>query len=162
MSLVSSLFLVFVAAALLLYYVVPKNFRIWIVLAASLAFAAFLGFYTLLFVIISAVLCYIGGLLSGPSKKNGVRNASAAITIVINIALLCAVKYYNVLGLAAERLNLLFGATDKTNTFFLFAVPVGMSFYVLQTTGYILDCRWEKITPEKNFLKVFLSSCQVL
>jgi len=158
MSLVSSLFLVFVAAALLLYYVVPKNFRIWIVLAASLAFAAFLGFYTLLFVIISAVLCYIGGLLSGPSKKNGVRNASAAITIVINIALLCAVKYYNVLGLAAERLNLLFGATDKTNTFFLFAVPVGMSFYVLQTTGYILDCRWEKITPEKNFLKVLLFS----
>ena len=158
MSLVSSLFLVFVAAALLLYYVVPKNFRIWIVLAASLAFAAFLGFYTLLFVIISAVLCYIGGLLSGPSKKNGVRNASAAITIVINIALLCAVKYYNVLGLAAERLNLLFGATDKTNTFFLFAVPVGMSFYVLQTTGYILDCRWEKISPEKNFLKVLLFS----
>ena len=158
MSLVSSLFLVFVAAALLLYYVVPKKFRIWIVLAASLAFAAFLGFYTLLFVIISAMLCYIGGLLSGPSKKNGVRNASAAITIVINIALLCAVKYYNVLGLAAERLNLLFGATDKTNTFFLFAVPVGMSFYVLQTTGYILDCRWEKISPEKNFLKVLLFS----
>lgn len=158
MSLVSSLFLVFVAAALLLYYVVPKKFRIWIVLAASLAFAAFLGFYTLLFVIISAMLCYIGGLLSEPSKKNGVRNASAAITIVINIALLCAVKYYNVLGLAAERLNLLFGATDKTNTFFLFAVPVGMSFYVLQTTGYILDCRWEKISPEKNFLKVLLFS----
>ena len=158
MSLVSSLFLVFVAAVLLLYYVVPKNIRIWVVLAASIAFSAFLGFYTLLFVVISAVLCYIGGLLSGPSKSNGLRNAATVITVVINIALLCAVKYYNVLGLAAERLNLLFGATGNTNTFFLFAVPVGMSFYVLQTTGYILDCRWEKITPEKNFFKVLLFS----
>ena len=158
MSLVSALFLVFVAAVLLLYYIVPKSFRFWVVLAASIAFAAFLGFYTLVFVIVSAVLCYVGGLLAGPSKKNGVRNASAVITIVINIALLCFIKYYNVLGVAAERLNLLFGATEQTNQFFLYAVPVGMSFYVLQTTGYILDCRWEKIDPEKNFFKVLLFS----
>ena len=158
MSLVSALFLVFVAAVVLLYYVLPKSFRFWVVLAASLAFSAFLGFYTLLFVLISAVLCYVGGLLSGPSKKTALRNAATIITVVINIALLCAVKYYNVIGLAAERLNLMFGAVNGANSFFLYAVPVGMSFYVLQTTGYILDCRWEKIAPEKNFFKVLLFS----
>ena len=106
MSLVSSLFLVFVAAVLLLYYVLPKSFRLWVVIAASLAFAGFLGFYTLLFVLVSAVLCYVGGLLSGPSKSNAARNAATIITVVINIALLCCIKYYNVLGLAAGRLNL--------------------------------------------------------
>ena len=158
MSLVSSLFLAFVAAVVLLYYILPKSFRFWVILAASLAFSAFLGFYTLLFVLISAVLCYIGGLFAGPSKSNAIRNAAAIITVVINIGLLCAVKYYNVLGFAAERLNLLFGASEQANTFFLYAVPVGMSFYVLQTTGYILDCRWEKIAPEKNFFKVLLFS----
>ena len=158
MSLVSALFLVFVAAVLLLYYVLPKSFRFWVVLAASLAFAGFLGFYTLLFVVLSAVICYAGGLLSGPAKSNAARNVFAAITVIINIALLCAVKYYNVIGLAAERLNTLFGAVDGQNKFFLYAVPVGMSFYVLQTTGYILDCRWEKIAPEKNFFKVLLFS----
>ena len=158
MSLVSSLFLVFVAAVVLLYYVLPKSIRLWVVTAASLAFAAFLGFYTLVFVIVSAVLCYIGGLLAGPGRSNGARNAAAAITVIINIALLCAVKYYNVIGLAADRLNQLFGAVDGANSFFLFAVPVGMSFYVLQTSGYILDCRWEKIAPEKNFFKVLLFS----
>ena len=158
MSLVSSLFLAFVAAVVLLYYILPRSCRFWVILAASLAFSAFLGFYTLLFVLISAVLCYIGGLLAGPSKSNAIRNAAAIITVVINIGLLCAVKYYNVLGFAAERLNLLFGASEQANTFFLYAVPVGMSFYVLQTTGYILDCRWEKIAPEKNFFKVLLFS----
>ena len=158
MSLVSALFLVFVAAVVLLYYVLPKSFRFWVVLAASLAFSAFLGCYTLLFVLISAVLCYVGGLLSGPSKKTALRNAATIVTVVINIALLCAVKYYNVIGLAAERLNLMFGAVNGANSFFLYAVPVGMSFYVLQTTGYILDCRWEKIAPEKNFFKVLLFS----
>ena len=158
MSLVSALFLVFVAAVLLLYYVLPKSFRFWVILAASLAFAGFLGFYTLLFVVLSAVICYAGGLLSGPAKSNAARNVFAAITVILNIALLCAVKYYNVIGLAAERLNTLFGAVDGQNKFFLYAVPVGMSFYVLQTTGYILDCRWEKIAPEKNFFKVLLFS----
>ena len=102
MSLVSSLFLVFVAAVVLLYYVLPKSIRLWVVTAASLAFAAFLGFYTLVFVIVSAVLCYVGGLLAGTGRSNGARNAAAAITVIINIALLCAVKYYNVIGLAAE------------------------------------------------------------
>ena len=158
MSLVSSLFLVFVAAVVLLYYIVPKSFRFWVILAASLAFSAFLGFYTLLFVLVSAILCYVGGLLAGPSKSNALRNTATAITVVINIGLLCAVKYYNVIGLAAERLNLMFGAVNGANNFFLYAVPVGMSFYVLQTTGYILDCRWEKIAPEKNFFKVLLFS----
>ena len=124
MSLVSSLFLVFVAAALLLYYVLPKSFRFWVILAASLAFSAFLGFYTLLFVLVSAVLCYVGGLLSGPSKNTALRNAVTIITVVINIGLLCAVKYYNVIGFAAERLNLLFGAVNGANKFFLYAVPV--------------------------------------
>ena len=80
MSLVSSLFLVFVAAVVLLYYVLPKSIRLWVVTAASLAFAAFLGFYTLVFVIVSAVLCYIGGLLAGPGRSNGARNAAAAST----------------------------------------------------------------------------------
>ena len=65
MSLVSSLFLAFVAAVVLLYYILPRSCRFWVILAASLAFSAFLGFYTLLFVLISAVLCYIGGLLAG-------------------------------------------------------------------------------------------------
>ena len=155
MSLVSALFLVFVAAVLLLYYVVPKSFRIWVVMLASLVFAGFLGFYTLVFVLISAVLCYIGGLLSGAGRSNGARNAATIITVVINIALLCAVKYYNVIGLASERLDLLFGAVDGANSFFKYAVPVGMSFYVLQTTGYILDCRWEKII-------LFQSSCPLV
>ena len=113
MSLVSALFLAFVAAVLLLYYVLPKSVRLWVVLAASLAFAGFLGFYTLLFVLVSGVLCYVGGLLAGPSKSNALRNVATVITVVINIALLCCIKYYNVLGLAAERLNLLFGATSR-------------------------------------------------
>ena len=38
----------------------------------------------------------------------------------------------------------------------LYAVPVGMSFYTLQMIGYVLDCRWERIAPEKNFLKYLL------
>ena len=86
MSLVYSLFLFFVAAVVLLYYVLPKSIRLWVVTAASLAFAAFLGFYTLVFVIVSAVLCYIGGLLAGPGRGNGARNAAAAITVIINTA----------------------------------------------------------------------------
>ena len=32
-------------------------------------------------------------------------------------------------------------------------VPIGLSFYCLQTMGYIIDVHWEVVEPERNFFK---------
>ena len=156
MSLVSAAFLAFVALTALIYYLVPGGARRWILLIASLAFCASCGFYSLVFVLLEAVTTFIGGLLCGPDKKKGLRNASAVITVILNLGILCAVRYYGVIGMFEESLNQVLAASPATQTFMTYVLPVGMAFYTLQLIGYTLDCRWEKITPEKNFFRYLL------
>ena len=151
MSLVSAAFLAFVALTAIIYYLVPGGARRWILLAASLAFCASCGFYSLVFVLIAAVTTFIGGLLAGPSKSNGLRNTAAVITVVLNLGILCSVRYYGVIGIFAKNLNKVFGASENTRTFMLYVLPVGMAFYTLQLIGYTLDCRWENSAREKFF-----------
>ncbi len=105
MSLVSAAFLAFVAITAIIYYLVPGGARRWILLIASLAFCASCGFYSLVFVLLEAVTTFIGGLLCGPDKKKGLRNASAIITVILNLGILCAVRYYGVIGMFEESLN---------------------------------------------------------
>lgn len=156
MSLVSAAFIAFVAITAIIYYLVPGGARRWVLLAASLAFCASCGFYSLVFILLAAVTTYVGGLLCGPSKSNGLRNASAVITVVLNLGILCAVRYYGLIGMFAESLNKVLAASSSMKTFMTYVLPVGMAFYTLQLIGYTLDCRWEKIAPEKNFFRYLL------
>lgn len=156
MSLVSAAFIAFVAITALIYYLVPGGARRWVLLIASLAFCASCGFYSLVFVLLEAVTTFIGGLLCGPDKKKGLRNASAIITVILNLGILCAVRYYGVIGMFEESLNQVLAASPATKTFMTYVLPVGMAFYTLQLIGYTLDCRWEKIAPEKNFFRYLL------
>lgn len=36
------------------------------------------------------------------------------------------------------------------------AGALGMGYYTAQVIGYIIDCYWENVKPQKNFLKLFL------
>ena len=155
MSLVSFKFLVFIAAVVILYYICPVKFRKYVLIPANIAFCCFAGIYTLAFVMLSVVTTFAGGMLAGrKSLKTGARNAIAAVTIIFNFGLLCAVKFYGVMGLVSERLDALLGASS--GSWLAFAVPLGMSFYTLQLIGYVLDCLWEKIEPEKNFFNYLI------
>ena len=155
MSLVSFNFLLFVLAVFILYYLCPVKFRKYVLIPANIAFCCFAGIYTLAFVMVSVITTFIGGYLAGKKEwKNGARNTVAAITIIFNFALLCAVKFYGVMDLVSERLNALLGASSES--WLAFAVPLGMSFYTLQLIGYVLDCLWGKIEPEKNFIDYLL------
>ena len=156
MSLVSAAFLAFVAITALIYYLVPGGARRWILLVASLAFCASCGFYSLVFVLLAAVTTYIGGLLAGPSKSKGLRNVAAVITVVLNLGILCSVRYYGVIGMFAESLDKVLAVSAGTRSFMHYVLPVGMAFYTLQLIGYTLDCRWERTAPEKNFFRYLL------
>ena len=154
MSLVSFEFLLFILAVGIVYYILPQKAKWPLLLVASLAFAAAAGIYTLGFLLISAVTTFIGGHIAGKGKSRAGKTAGAVIAIVLNIGLLCAVKYYNLLEPLKENLNNILHASD--GSILAFAVPLGMSFYTLQMTGYVLDCLWGKIEPEKNIFKYLL------
>ena len=144
MTLVSFKFLVFILAVLIVYYICPVKVRKYVLIPANITFCCFAGVYTLAFVLLSVITTFAGGLLAGgKGTSNGAKNAVAAVTIIFNFGLLCAVKFYGVMDLVKDNLNQLLGAS--ADSWLAFAVPLGMSFYTLQLIGYVLDCLWGKI-----------------
>lgn len=169
MTFFSAAFLVLVLAALALYYVLPGNYRWLALLAASLTFylwgdiraAAYLGFTT--------VTTYAAGLLLGAlsarrralapeEKKQGEavlkrhKRLVLALCLLLNFGLLFTVRYWNFLTGAVGQAS---GGRLSLPTLELLA-PLGLSFYIFQSTGYAIDCYREKCAPERNFLKFAL------
>jgi len=77
------------------------------------------------------------------------------VALLANLSVLCVFKYYH---FALEQLNRvlnIFGFAAIQDRY-SFIAPLGISFYTFQSIGYLLDSYWEKVQPEKNFLKVLL------
>lgn len=167
MSLFSISFVLFVAVGLLLYYVLPSRIQWLVLLALSLFFYFFGGVKTagyLLFVTLSTygaarLLGNCNASLKGltreekaqrnPAVRRRKRLISAAV-LLCNFLLLFFVKYWDftadginsIPGIQLPEINLL--------------VPLGISYYMFQSIGYVIDVYRGKYSPEKNVLKYAL------
>ena len=45
---------------------------------------------------------------------------------------------------------------DGNFPIFNLILPLGLSFYIFQSIGYVVDVYWEKVEPQKNFAKMLL------
>jgi D-alanyl-lipoteichoic acid acyltransferase DltB (MBOAT superfamily) len=111
------------------YYLVPRNFRWMLLLAGSLFFYAYSGFF--FYITISIVSTYVFSLLLGIRKRS---RLLVAAWLMLNIGMLAAVKI--------PAFGLL--------------MPLGISFYVFQSAGYILDAYRGKTEIQKNPAKLAL------
>lgn len=181
MSFISINFALFVAVWLLVYYIVRPKYRYLILLAASILFYALTGLSNLLFILfttVSTYFCAIGieeygvkskeyiqnnkDILTKEAKKeykNGIKKKQKrilAINLILNFGILFFMKYANI-SIAyfnMYRLNL----TGNTNfvPFLDIILPLGISFYIFQSMGYVLDVYYGKIKATRDFLKFAL------
>ena len=170
-------FIGFVAAALVLYYILPKRCQTAVLLLASISFYAFAGPQYLIYLFVTILSTYLAGgqmqknfdvqkgylaghkdALSREGKKQYKnrqkrrRRTYMVIAIVINIGILLVVKYANfVIG----NINDLGGHL----TFLDIALPLGISYYTLMSVGYMVDIYRGTITAEKSLIRyaLFLS-----
>ncbi|MCR5657678.1 MAG: MBOAT family protein [Butyrivibrio sp.] len=148
MQFVSWGFLLFLIATIAVYYIVPKKVRyIWL-LAASLGFYYLVSGKLLIFLLLVTVITYVAGLLMGKNRKVVLISA-----VVLDVLLL---GYFKYAGFILDIVNDIRGVADADRVALGIIVPVGISFYIFQSIGYIADCYKEKISPEKNYLKVAL------
>ena len=73
MSFVSFGFLAFLAALIVLYYIVPKRGQWMLLLAGSVFFYAFAGWKALIFIAVTALSTWLAGILIG--RRAAVREA---------------------------------------------------------------------------------------
>lgn len=156
MTITSFQFLLFVAFCLAVYYLLPKSWQ-WVeLLVMSLVFYHCAArTYTIIYLIISTLSAYAATMRIDRIRKGG-RESSPLI---------------NVLTASALSINIIIWFIFKGQGFFAMAISglnlpevelvaaLGMGYYTLQVIGYVLDCTWETIEPQRNPLKLFLFVC---
>ena len=160
MSITSFGFLALLFFGLLIYYIVPRGQ--WLVLLAmSLVFYYFAATpYTIVFLCISILTAYAaGGVCSDieqATEKGRKRAAFAAIlAVLINFGMWFALRGTDLWVSLSYRLSLVVPFVPRLRPLPV-AAALGMGYYTLQVIGYILDCYWGTVKPQKNPVKLFL------
>ena len=165
MTILSVSFLALVAAGALVYYLVPKAWRWLVLLAVSLVFYGFAGTpATILYLVGSALTAYGATMwMARVRRRGGTPSRSVGwvtfLALLLNLLVWALVKAK---GLWAPAVRLLAdgplpGARALLDWDLVSAL--GMGYYTLQVIGYIVDCYWETVEPQRNPLKLFLFVC---
>ncbi len=159
MTFTSAVFLLFIVICVGVYYLCPKRFRWITLLVFSYVFYLWGGIGVLGYILFTTVTTYLTGVCIGSikplddtkeSRKRAKRRKKnlAALVLVLNFGLLYFVKYWNftldILHVNARVLR------------FNILLPLGISFYIFQSMGYIVDLVRDKYPPQKNFFKFAL------
>ena len=166
-------FLIFFAITALMYFVAPRRYRWGVLLCMSYVFYLCSDLRAVFFLLFSTAATYggarllerenrrLGENLAVPgldaAAKRALRTVAAArkrrwcgLILLTNLGLLAAVRYT---AFALETVNALLPLALPVPSLLQ---PLGLSFYVLQSTGYLLDVYREEHEAEHSFLRYAL------
>ena len=164
-------FLLFAFAAVIAYYLLPKRRRWMVLLAASTVFYLTYGIRAAGYLAITVVFTFFFGLWlekianTKPTaetkeerkqlKRKIMRKKRLVLTtaLLLNFASLIVLKYS---GFLVSCVNTVFSCTFTLPRFLL---PLGISFYIFQTSAYLIDISRAKHNAEHHFLRYALFVC---
>ena len=174
MSFTSINFLLFFGILIILYYALPRKIQWIVLLIASYMFYLFAGIQYLAFILFTTVTTYLVTVYMDNNLKAQslyLKNHKADMSKENKKALKKAVKAQNrfwfILTIVANFGILFFckaclvdplhSITDSGVISFLsVGLPFGISFYMFQSMGYVIDVYRGKADAEHNFFKVAL------
>lgn len=144
-------FILFFPITVLFYFSFSKKYRYLWLLVASYFFYACWDIKYVVFLMFSTLTTYIFARLMQGKRKKFV----LFFCLICNLLILCIFKH-GIWGLNIIRqiFNVLNIPITPPNINII--LPLGMSFYVLQSLGYLIDVYREKTEPETNFAKYAL------
>lgn len=169
-------FLLFVTAVVLIYYCVPKKVRWIILLAGSIYYYIATCGNMLVWVLLSCAIIYVFALLiehrnqeyaekiksaENSETRTALKHAAKrvkrcllSIALVISFGILAVFKYGEIVQAIVTPVSRLFTAQPPRLSDL--AMPLGISFYTFQATGYLIDVFRGKQKAERNPLKLLL------
>ena len=180
MSFASAGFLAFFAVLFVLYYAIPRRHQWKLLLAGSIFFYWFAGWYCLIYIGVTTVTTFLAARKicalqseqdawlkahreeltkeerkERKAKDKAIRRRYFTACILLNFGILAVVKYTAfVLGNVNSLLSALHSA--KQIGFTAIALPMGISFYTFQAMGYLIDVYWGKYPAQENLGKFAL------
>ncbi len=145
-------FIIFFAAAIPLYYLVPKKTQWPFVLAASLIF--YMSWRPeLIFLLLGVTLInFTGGILIETAAEKRIKKRWLVLALVLDFGILAVFKY---LAFISDGFKCLYELTGREYPIKSISIilPAGISFYTFQAAGYLIDIYRGESKSEKNFLK---------
>lgn len=151
-------FAMFSAIGVIFYYIMPQKIRWTVLLVFSYIFYLWGGIGMLFYLLFTTLTTYmlaraIGNVKKGETKEEKLlqkrkKRIFAALALILNFGLLYFVKYWN---FTMDLINV-----PKEILRFDILLPLGISFYIFQSMGYIIDVFRGKYEPEKNIFKFAL------
>ncbi len=150
MEIISIYFAVLSIISFFIYYNLNQKYRILFLILLSCGFIASLSLNLLFYILIYSLLNYFIGLYIPTAKF---KKALFRTGIIVNLLQIVILKYYHfTIDPLINLVNLQFSASNFSELI----IPVGISFFTLQSIGYLVNIKmgWEK--PESNFMTFFL------
>ena len=174
MQFTSFSFLACLAVLLVVYYLIPKKTQWILLLIASYEFYALAGIEYLAFILFTTITTYFAAYLIGrrlskqdaflaENKQTMSRDERKAYKAKIKqgnrvFMILCLVLNFALLALCKVVLVAPFKAMAEGTflSFLTLGLPMGISFFMFQSTGYVVDVYRGVSKSEKNFFKFAL------
>ena len=146
----SAIFLfAFLPCVFILYRILPGlKSRNLLLALASLVFYAFGQLEYVPLFLLSVLINYFSGLILSSVKSH--RRLIVAVSVILNIGILCVFKYTDFL---IENLNSAFSLHIAETGIIL---PIGISFFTFQGLSYTIDVYRDPNSGSRNFLKLLL------
>ena len=181
MSFISLKFAFFVAAVLLVYYLVKPKYRYIVLLLASMIFYALTGIKNCIFILVTALSTYFCAILmenAAEKMKKYISDNKDTLTkeakkelksdlkkkqkrvlilcLVINFGILFFLKYANISIAYFNMYRLNYFNNTNFIPFIDVILPLGISFYIFQSMGYLIDVYYSRSKASRSILKFML------
>lgn len=133
----------FLPATLFLFYVLPKRYRVTVLLLASLVFYGMTGDMALTLLVVT--IAWAAGIAVIVKRKPNL--PVMWLAILVPLGFLFTFKY---LGFALSIIDPSGGSREMFSFILRYTLPAGISFYTFQIVSYLIDVRDGRIEMEGN------------
>lgn len=144
-------FFVFLGLVIPLYWVLPRQPRLWLILAAGIIFYGFWRFDFLALLFASITFDYFSGLIIAGATSQKKRRLFLFLSVAINLCVLGFFKYFYFLADSFAGLGGLLGVEMARPTWNII-LPIGVSFYTFHAMSYIIDVYRGHIKPVRSYI----------
>jgi alginate O-acetyltransferase complex protein AlgI len=141
----------FTLATLLIYWSVRDRFRTPILLISSYIFYAFWDWRFVSLLIVLTISNYLLTTRMNSETSPAVKKQLLVACLILNLLVLAAFKYLGFFQDGLTRILNLIGLNPDLPTISIL-LPLGLSFFIFQTSSYVIDVYRGDLVPEKSFI----------
>jgi len=152
----SIVYFLFLAGSVLVYYLIPAKYRNLFLIAISIWFYMYVKVSYIFIIIFVILINYLLGILIQRTDSEQRKKAFFYLSLLANLSVLIFFKYWNFLILNLFEFFGWLHLTSVSVPFLDIALPIGLSYYIFQTIGYITDIKRGTIPAETNLYRFTL------